>query len=470
MAQKAPPPAMGTDFPGHSVNTWIKWLVTTLSRSFPFVGLCQIQLYRKGLRVSRKQAVETEKLGRFQSFAITSRVSLNGTSMEKFVDKVLKLDKNVNSAVLARAIDDIILHHDRGELVFSIYLLLSKMEILSAFLVSLWLRRSGSNSAGISFALAIGGFVYNVPMAEKKGMAELLPSVGTLTPAQQEEFYKGVVYPVTTHLLKGIFTDHVRLVKLVEILKSSAPHLRRRVVTSMKFEVATACQFDCAECAHGEMRSATKKYQMTLEQVKKFIYFTEKSNYYIERLQIHGPGEPFLWKYFDDAMLLLSQSKSIGKIEITTNGMALDRIQDSTWDLIDVVDVSVYAEAQSLNLQDALSKHKDKLRLNKMDGFIRRVRAEEVPIRIPCGCLCSGPMVFGDFVFLSCGPPMFEAAAFTGKDVFSLKELCVDLSENYLDTFDIRKIGNMELCQYCWANGGRVVEKVKQNISGGGWQ
>ncbi|MEO5353942.1 MAG: radical SAM protein [Magnetococcus sp. XQGC-1] len=393
-----------------------------------------------------------------------------GVTMGKFVDAVLQLDRSLKPSDLARKIYGIIVHYHREELNFSVYLLLSKLEVLSAFLVALWLRKTGSNSAGVALALAIGGHVHGDSQEEWRGLSELPSAVDALTPAQQEEFYRGVVHPVMTHLLQNMFSDHARLIRLVDILKASAPHLRRRVVYAVFLEVSSACHFDCANCAHGEMRAATKKYQMTLEQLKKFIYFTEKSNYYIEHLRVHGPGEPLLWRHFNEGMFLLRQSKSIGRIEITTNGMAIHKIEEATWDYVDSVDVSVYEEAQPAALQDALSKHPDKVRLNQTDDFIRRVSKEEVPIAIPCWCGVSGPMVYGDVVFLSCGPTVFGAADLIGKDAFSMKDLYVDLSENYLETFDAKKIGNMELCRYCWGNNRRAVEKVKHHTSGGGWQ
>jgi len=145
-------------------------------------------------------------------------------------------------------------------------------------------------------------------------------------------------------------------------------------IKEMKLEVCSTCQNNCAECAHGELRLQTKQYQLSLEQVKAFIKFKEDSNYFIEKLQIHGGGEPLIWKYFNQALPLLGQSSAIGSIVITTNGLAIKRIHDEAWEHIDALNISFYeGQANSLLEEETVSKYSHKIHAEHMTTFYSRI-------------------------------------------------------------------------------------------------
>ena len=238
------------------------------------------------------------------------------------------------------------------------------------------------------------------------------------------------------------------------------------------FEVATACHYDCAECAHGEMRKETKKFQLSVDQVIDFIKYSENSNYLFNRLVIHGPGEPFLWKYFDKSLELIHQSKAINSVKVYTNGKGMDRIADKTWDYIDDVELSLYDMEQDVTLKETLTHHMKKIDVKPITAFWSRVGPKDVPIQTPCACICDGPMLLGNIVFLYCGPPVFDAAKLLGKNIWDLHELYVKLGDDYLATMDPSKKGNMDICRYCWGNGhyfGKATT-VRFSNSGGGWQ
>lgn len=218
------------------------------------------------------------------------------------------------------------------------------------------------------------------------------------------------------------------------------------------FEVCGACQHDCIYCAHSGMRSVYPDYQLTIDELKKFIDYTKISGYFFESIAIHGIGEPLLWSHFDEGIDILKKSGIGGKILVTTNGLLLNKIKDQTWENIDILGVSVYpAYPMHELLKEKKEKYKDKIEI-RMTTTFKSKPIREYHKSIPCFCICQGPMFVKDKIFLYCGPPAFDAAKLAHMDISKSRDLCVELKPNYLDNFDKTKTGNIELCNYCWAN------------------
>jgi len=57
-------------------------------------------------------------------------------------------------------------------------------------------------------------------------------------------------------------------------------------IYDFKLEVASPCQNDCELCAHADLMRHIKGYQLSLEQLARFIHCTERSNYFIRSLSI----------------------------------------------------------------------------------------------------------------------------------------------------------------------------------------
>ncbi|MBF0162362.1 MAG: 4Fe-4S cluster-binding domain-containing protein [Magnetococcales bacterium] len=366
--------------------------------------------------------------------------------------------------------------YSRADICNAVPILLSQVQIQTAYILAMMLFRAGSYTESIFFAMGIGGLLNNNLNEEMRGITGLRAAVDRLAPSQQAAFYKAVVSQVAGFVSQQVGTDPVRTVRWAEMLKAAVPELRRRQIARMLVEVATACQFDCAECSHGGMRKETKKYQMSLQQVKTFIEWTEKSHYTIQNLCINGPGEPFLWKQFDAALALFRQSKHIEHIEVYSNGLGFERIADETWNCIDRVQVSLYDPEQKVELKESLAQHRTKLEVIPIDSFKPRLQPEEVPMDLTYSCGCPGPMLYGDFVFLYCGPVVFDAAILMGKNIFDIEELYARVGEDYLSRYDPLKMANMEICRYCWANDTnrqgqeRRPRRVAHTVKGGGWQ
>ncbi|MBF0181888.1 MAG: radical SAM protein, partial [Magnetococcales bacterium] len=240
----------------------------------------------------------------------------------------------------------------------------------------------------------------------------------------------------------------------------------------MAFEVVAACHNDCLDCAHGEMRKSSKRYQLSMEQVRRFIQVTEASGYTIGAVNLHGPGEPLLWKHFNEAIPLLKASPAIESIIVNTTGKEMDRVADAVWGCIDRVELSIYDPEGEADLVRRLSaKYHNRLNVLPMNLFWERVRKTEVA-DTPCWCACAGPMLFGDRIYFYCGPPVFDAAALAGTDIDALDYLYAPIEAHYLSRRDPSLVGNLALCRHCWANGNRYAQarRVRQVTTGGGWQ
>lgn len=202
-------------------------------------------------------------------------------------------------------------------------------------------------------------------------------------------------------------------------------------------EVCSECQLDCAHCAHKGMRAYNPNYHLSMKDLESFLNITEKSNYTVD-LFLHGPGEPLLWRHIKEGIALMRKSKAVNDIVITTNGIALQNAID-VMDDITRIDVSYYPSVAVKEL-----KH------SKVNYVIKTHFAnKQFPARIPCNCICPGPMIYGNMVFPVCGPCVFDAVKRIDKDKDPLT-LAVKLSENYFNSEEM--FGKIPECEYCWAN------------------
>ncbi len=224
-----------------------------------------------------------------------------------------------------------------------------------------------------------------------------------------------------------------------------------KIIDRMFLEVCSACQYDCQFCQHGSFRIIYKDYHLSLKELEKFLFYTEKSNYYIREICLHGPGEPTLWKYLNEGIKMLHKSKVIGGILIVSNGVSIRNIEEKTFDYIDKIRISDYPDAKKNDLLISLQKKlPEKIEFRNIDRF------QELPDRayldtIPCKCTCPTPMFIKDKVFY-CNGCVFEAAKLRGVDTFDCHELYCELKENYLEDFLFDEKRNYDLCQYCSFN------------------
>jgi hypothetical protein len=224
-------------------------------------------------------------------------------------------------------------------------------------------------------------------------------------------------------------------------------------IFEFKLEVSSPCQNDCELCAHADLMRHIKGYQLSLESLDRFLFYTERSNYFIRSLSIHGPGEPFLWREMNEGLKMLKRSKAIGWVTMVTNGLLLDRIHDDAMACLDRLFISVYA---NYNRGEVLQKFRAKWgeKVSLWDGthFWEHATSPTQTAPATGGCNCVGPMLYDDKIFPYCGPPVFGAAKAKGVDVLSLPNLWVPLGLNYMASYNARLVGRMDICRTCWAN------------------
>ncbi|MEI6557792.1 MAG: hypothetical protein WCO00_05240 [Rhodospirillaceae bacterium] len=182
----------------------------------------------------------------------------------------------------------------------------------------------------------------------------------------------------------------------------------RRFIPTMKCEVVADCQYDCPLCAHGELRQRDIGYQLSLEQLQAFLTATLDSGYLIGQLAIHGSGEPLLWQQLGPGLGEIKRSGAVCWTWITSNGLLLHRLGAEELAQIDCMDISLYqGNKKTPTIREIVAGHPEKLFIVPMDDFVDNPGRSAAPV--PCPCLCAGPMLAGDKVYLYCGPPVFGA-------------------------------------------------------------
>lgn len=224
-------------------------------------------------------------------------------------------------------------------------------------------------------------------------------------------------------------------------------------IYEFKLEVSSPCQNDCELCAHADLMRHVRGFQLSLEQLDRFIFYTERSNYFIRSLSIHGPGEPFLWKHLNEGLRRLKRSRAIGWMTMVTNGLLLERINEESMDCLDRLFVSVYA---NYNRHDSLDRFRERhgTKVSLWDGTYFWEHSTDRSATAPAtgGCNCFGPMLFNDHIFPYCGPPVFGAAKAKGADVMQIPHIAVPLGMNYMSGYREKLMGRMDICRHCWAN------------------
>jgi len=239
----------------------------------------------------------------------------------------------------------------------------------------------------------------------------------------------------------------------------------KKYVSMLNLGVCGACHYDCAECSHSEIRYLSKKYHMTLEELDHFLTLTEESGYFIQCLNIQGPGEPLLWKHLTKGLLKLRNSKAIETIQIITNGLALEKLPLSTIKLIDRLRISNYGSfTPSEKLQDKLKEANNKVMVFRRPLFCHRPTKKEVAT-IPSTCLSPGPSIVEDKVYLTCTPSVFNAMAISQIDITSDPKVVANLEVNYLDNYTTNLQGKMEICKYCSENSNRKIKYFPHSIT-----
>jgi hypothetical protein len=225
----------------------------------------------------------------------------------------------------------------------------------------------------------------------------------------------------------------------------------RRVIDYMLLEVCSACQNKCEHCAHAGLIAHNQNYNLPIQKLRTFLSYTLRSHYYIETLNLHGPGEPTLWRHLNEGIKMIHDSKVVGRIIIETNGLSLERINRNTWRYINQVVISDYPSLSSLISRDVIREHWSKVRYTDK-SFFRPAPYQKYENTIPCFCMCPGPMFYDENIFFHCGPPAFHAANVANLNLFDFPEFLAPLKLDFFEPVNKIRTGRLSLCEYCWAN------------------
>ena len=223
-----------------------------------------------------------------------------------------------------------------------------------------------------------------------------------------------------------------------------------REIPLISIASVNACQNRCAHCAHQGIRDDDPSYQMPLDDVRALLDRLDALDCKVLNVSIAGPGEPLLWKHFNQAVRLLAGNRHVVKVEATTNGRALHVIEDDVWALLSPLYISLYGDPIDGAI---LAKHPE-IRFNVRNTFWF-VDESRVPVKSCSACGCPGATYYKGRIYPYCGPVLFDACNL-GK--VSPIQCSVPLSE--YDPSNLPPMPYMRNlpCGWCWAN--PVVPKI----------
>jgi organic radical activating enzyme len=230
----------------------------------------------------------------------------------------------------------------------------------------------------------------------------------------------------------------------------------KRVFDHTHFYVCSPCQNNCRSCQNEELRISYKNYQLSINELNRFIYYTKKSNYYYCKIIIQGVGEPTLWDHFNEGIKLLHDSGITTSIIVYSNGISVDNIEEETWQYLDIVRFSIFPHTKNKDHLDVLRRKygEHKIIYANYDSFVGSIDKRYVGTT-PCRCLCPGPSFIKDKVFFYCAAgPILTAAKIMGVNIFDYENMYSEVKENYLDRSDVDVPGarSFEFCESCVLN------------------
>jgi organic radical activating enzyme len=221
----------------------------------------------------------------------------------------------------------------------------------------------------------------------------------------------------------------------------------------MSMFVISACNLQCRECIMMSQMHQHPSYQMSLEELEKFIYYTEKSNYKFHYR--YTGGEPLYWRHLEEGTSLIRKSKSCKSILLMTNGMAYNKLTPKILSMIDYVRISQYGYNKEA-IKYLKTKHPYKVRIVDREEFYPM---PESPIHDATPVECGNPEhIFFHGKVYAC-PHAYSIAI---KNNLTHIETGVDLQYNYCSSFEQIRHSQEEICKLCISN--RKVASHMQKI------
>lgn len=214
----------------------------------------------------------------------------------------------------------------------------------------------------------------------------------------------------------------------------------RSQIPILSVATCNACQNVCEWCAHQGIRDGDMSYQMPLDDLDALIEHFKKIECQAVLASFCGPGEPLLWRHFNEGARRLVASGIAGRVEVTTNGRLLSVIADDVWPLLNPVYVSRYEHAIDMDL---IAKHSNVV-IREKDVFMY-IDESKLPSIAVGQCVCPGATYYKRRIYPHCGPVFGDAIQRSG---FPVTECSVELDE-----YNPQNLPAMTLpCRWCWGN------------------
>ena len=109
--------------------------------------------------------------------------------------------------------------------------------------MALYLDLRGHSDSIVSIALSVGHIISDNPEKQLTILERLRDQVDALSDDQRKNLYNQVVVPLITNLLLVALgnSENVRVLKILKILKSAAPHLRTKDNWNLKVLNGIVC-------------------------------------------------------------------------------------------------------------------------------------------------------------------------------------------------------------------------------------
>ena len=218
----------------------------------------------------------------------------------------------------------------------------------------------------------------------------------------------------------------------------------------MSMFVISACNLQCEECIMMNQMHLHPSYQMSLEEMEKFLYYTEKSGYRFNYR--YTGGEPLYWRNLKDGTKMLRKSKSCNSILLMTNGMKHENLNDEIIRMIDYVRISQYNyNDEAISLLKEKYPHKVKI-VDREKFYPNPLSPIHEAVPVECGNL--EHIYFNKKIYMC--PHSYSLSI---KHNLKNLELGIDLCDNYCDrNLEIRE-GHELICKLCLGN-----KKVRDNL------
>jgi len=261
----------------------------------------------------------------------------------------------------------------------------------------------------------------------------------------------GKIYQTITSILSG---------KIHKEFLSALYHNRRLLCGSLWLSlfVTSRCNVNCDECIMGNLRRTYPDYQMSLDEVKKFIEVSERSHYSFDII-LTG-GEPLSWDYFEEGTRLLKSSKICNSLHLFTNAMGISGLNHETVKYLDRIRISRY-EGNRDNAAKLFKMFPGKVQIVDRREFWANP-THKIPDTVPARCCNQEVMLFNYRVY-AC--PHSVSLAFTSHSDVKLSN---PLEDRFLvGMSQIKKMQQDAVCSLCISNLNvrEKAEKVKNRGS-----